>query len=79
MFKSFTGRYAYRVRRCGMPFPSTGRGGAPKFFLNWLTSASKPYDADHISCISCTSRYTPLDSSWPSLLLPLTSIIEKIF
>ena len=78
-FFSFTGRYAYRVRGCVMPFPSTGRGGAPKFFLNWLTSASKPYDSDHIWYFSSTSRYTPLDSSWPSLLLPLTSIYEKIF
>ena len=70
---------AKRVRGCGRPNPSTGGVGDPKFFLNWLTSASKPYDSDHISCFSSTSRYTPLDSSWPSLLLPLTSIIEKIF
>ena len=25
----------------------TGVGGAPKFFLNWLTFALSPYDADH--------------------------------
>ena len=28
--------------------PTTGGGGAPKFFLNWLTFALSPYDADHI-------------------------------
>ena len=28
--------------------PITGRGGAPKFFLNWLTFALLPYDADHM-------------------------------
>ena len=28
--------------------PATGRGGAPKFFLNWLTFALLPYDPDHI-------------------------------
>ena len=39
---------ANRVRGCGRPNPSTGGVGDPKFFLNWLTSASKPYDADHI-------------------------------
>ena len=33
---------------CGRPKPNTGRGGAPKFFLDWLTFALKPYDADHI-------------------------------
>ena len=25
-----------------------GRGGAPKFFLDWLTFAFSPYDPDHI-------------------------------
>ena len=28
--------------------PTTGGGGAPKLFLNWLTFALSPYDADHI-------------------------------
>ncbi len=28
--------------------PITGGGGAPKFFLNWLTFARSPYDADQI-------------------------------
>ncbi len=28
--------------------PTTGGGGAPKFFLNWLTFARSPYDADQI-------------------------------
>ncbi len=28
--------------------PTTGGGGAPKFFLDWLTFARSPYDADHI-------------------------------
>ena len=28
--------------------PTTGGGGAPKFFLYWLTFARSPYDADHI-------------------------------
>ena len=27
--------------------PATGGGGARKFFLDWLTFARSPYDADH--------------------------------
>ena len=30
------------------PQSTTGGGGAPKFFLNWLTFARSPYDADQI-------------------------------
>ena len=45
---------------CDGQKPNTGRGGAPKFFLDWLTFALKPYDADHI--VSKKSSF--FDPAW---------------
>ena len=49
--------YSPRFTRVPVHIPQGARsengdpagGGAPKFFLNWLTFAHSPYDADHIS------------------------------
>ena len=34
----------------------SGRGGAPKFFLDWLTFAFSPYEPDHIPTTSASLR-----------------------
>ncbi len=41
-------RASQKVPRFGGPSQPLGGGGAPKFFLNWLTFARLPYDADQI-------------------------------
>ena len=37
-----------------------GRGGAPKFFLDWLTFAFSPYDPDHIPAPPASKRFDTL-------------------
>ena len=69
---------ANRVRGCGRPNPSTGGVGDPKFFLNWLTSASKPYDADHISTVRVSNFTHPGDSSVAEPSHPAYIYLEKI-
>src|SRR3990167_1224936 len=42
---------------------STGSGGAPKFYKNWLAFACSPYDPDHISAPERVGDGPPRDST----------------